>query len=234
MAARLHRHRHLRRSGRRRELAMDPISLRGGVAAGRVDGRVVRLRPPLPFRDPRTGQRLHAAAAYVEDCVRCLGGAPVAVTGCRMPGRAVDGASVVPPGVRRRGTARRKPCWSAPNYRKEPPMTESNSSPESMLAAFDRHCPLLFSIAYRILGSVADAEGVVQEAYLRWQRASDIRSPKAYRATVGARLCLDHLRKARMRRADVPREQVRPHPLGRVPAQRDSRKTRDFAVDRPA
>ena len=83
-------------------------------------------------------------------------------------------------------------------------MTESNSSPESMLAAFDRHCPLLFSIAYRILGSVADAEGVVQEAYLRWQRASDIRSPKAYLATVVTRLCLDHLRKARMRRADVP------------------------------
>src|SRR5215207_2064782 len=66
-----------------------------GVAAGRVDGRVVRLRPPLPFRDPRTGQRLHAAAGYVEDCVRCFGGAPVAVAGCRMPGRAVGGASVV-------------------------------------------------------------------------------------------------------------------------------------------
>src|SRR5215204_4792592 len=34
------------------------------------------------------GQRLPTAAGYVEDCVRCLGGAPVAVTGCRMPGRA--------------------------------------------------------------------------------------------------------------------------------------------------
>ena len=37
---------------------------------------------------------------------------------------------------------------------------------------FDRHRPLLFSIAYRMLGSVMDAEDVVQEAYLRWQRAS--------------------------------------------------------------
>jgi RNA polymerase sigma-70 factor, ECF subfamily len=79
-------------------------------------------------------------------------------------------------------------------------MTESNSSPESMLAAFDRHRPLLFSIAYRMLGSVADAEDVVQEAYLRWQRASEVRSPKAYLSTVVTRLCLDHLRSARMRR----------------------------------
>jgi hypothetical protein len=75
-------------------------------------------------------------------------------------------------------------------------MKESNSSPESMLTAFDRHRPLLFSIAFRMLGSVADAEDVVQEAYLRWQRASDVRSPKAYVSTVMTRLCLDHLRKA--------------------------------------
>jgi hypothetical protein len=75
-------------------------------------------------------------------------------------------------------------------------MTESNSSPESMLAAFDWHRPLLFSIAYRMLGSVADAEDVVQEAYLCWQRTSDMRSPKAYLSTVVTCLCLDHLRKA--------------------------------------
>ena len=75
-------------------------------------------------------------------------------------------------------------------------MTDSNSSPESMLAAFDRHRLLLFSIAYRMLGSVADAEDVVQEAYLCWQRTSDMRSPKAYLSTVVTCLCLDHLRKA--------------------------------------
>jgi hypothetical protein len=54
----------------------------------------------------------------------------------------------------------------------------------------------LISVAYRVLGSVTDAEDVVQEAYLRWQRASDIRSPKAYLSTVVTRLCLDHFRKA--------------------------------------
>ncbi len=37
---------------------------------------------------------------------------------------------------------------------------------------FDRHRPLLFSIAYRMLGSVMEAEDAVQEAYLRWRRAS--------------------------------------------------------------
>lgn len=38
--------------------------------------------------------------------------------------------------------------------------------------AFDRHRPLLFSKAYRMLGSVMEAEDAVQEAYLRWRRAS--------------------------------------------------------------
>ena len=50
---------------------------------------------------------------------------------------------------------------------------------EKTLAAFREHRPLLFSIAYRMLGSVSDAEDVVQDAYLRWQGtdAADVRSP---------------------------------------------------------
>src|SRR2546426_11959014 len=62
--------------------------------------------------------------------------------------------------------------------------------------------PILFSIAYRMLGSVMDAEDVVQEAYLRWQEASDddVRSPRAYLATIVTRLCINQLRSARVQR----------------------------------
>ena len=69
---------------------------------------------------------------------------------------------------------------------------------------FDRHRPLLFSIAYRMLGSVMDAEDVVQEAFLRWQRApqTEVRSPKAYLSAVVTRLCIDQLRTARTRREE--------------------------------
>ena len=69
---------------------------------------------------------------------------------------------------------------------------------------FDRHRPLLFSIAYRMVGSVAEAEDAVQEAYLRWQKASEVevRSPKAYLSAVVTRLCIDNLRSARVKREE--------------------------------
>lgn len=70
------------------------------------------------------------------------------------------------------------------------------------VAAFCEHRPLLFSIAYRMLGSVADAEDVLQDAYLKWERAAeaDVRSPRDYLATTVTRLAVDHLRSARVRR----------------------------------
>jgi RNA polymerase sigma-70 factor (ECF subfamily) len=64
--------------------------------------------------------------------------------------------------------------------------------------------PLLFSIAYRMLGTVSDAEDIVQETYLRHQRAlaegTRIESTRAYLSAVTTRLAIDHLRSARVRR----------------------------------
>ena len=63
--------------------------------------------------------------------------------------------------------------------------------------------PLMFSIAYRMVGSVGDAEDIVQEAFLRFHRASangeEIESPKAYVSAITTRLAIDHLRWARVR-----------------------------------
>jgi len=65
--------------------------------------------------------------------------------------------------------------------------------------------PLLLSIAYRMLGSVAEAEDVVQEAFLRYQhvlaeRPAEVDSPRAYLSAVVTRLAIDQLRSARARR----------------------------------
>ena len=70
------------------------------------------------------------------------------------------------------------------------------------LEAFREHRPLLFSIAYRMLGSAADAEDIVQEAYLRWLGAdpAGVRSPKDFLSATVTRLAVDHLRSARVRR----------------------------------
>ncbi|RBY89923.1 RNA polymerase sigma-70 factor [Blastococcus sp. TF02A-26] len=71
-----------------------------------------------------------------------------------------------------------------------------------VLEAFDGHRRLLFTVAYQMLGSVADAEDVVQDAWLRWSAADreDVADPRAYLVRITTRLALDRLRAARTRR----------------------------------
>jgi RNA polymerase sigma-70 factor (ECF subfamily) len=75
---------------------------------------------------------------------------------------------------------------------------------------------LLFSIAYRMVGTVSDAEDLVQEAFLRLHReqqeGTEIESPKAFLTTVITRLSIDHLRSARVRREEYVGEWL-PEPL---------------------
>lgn len=76
--------------------------------------------------------------------------------------------------------------------------------------------PLIFSIAYRMLGSVSEAEDIVQEAIVRYQRAladdTAVQSPKAYLSAIVTRLALDHLKSARARRETYVGEWL-PEPL---------------------
>jgi RNA polymerase sigma-70 factor (ECF subfamily) len=73
--------------------------------------------------------------------------------------------------------------------------------------------PYLFAIAYRMLGSVAEAEDVVQDAFLHYEEGGvEAESPKAYLATVTTRLAIDRLRSARARREVYPGEWL-PEPL---------------------
>lgn len=75
---------------------------------------------------------------------------------------------------------------------------------DTRLQTFETQRPLLFSIAYRMLGSVMEAEDAVQETYLRYMAtdAAAIQSPKAFLSTVITRLCLDQLKSARVKREE--------------------------------
>ena len=83
-------------------------------------------------------------------------------------------------------------------------------------APYEELRPLLFSIAYGMLGSVGEAEDIVQEAFLRFHRVvaegEQIESPKAYLSAVTTRLGIDQLRSARVRREDYVGEWL-PEPL---------------------
>lgn len=67
---------------------------------------------------------------------------------------------------------------------------------------FEEHRPVLTGVAYRMLGRIADAEDVVQEAWLRWSAASrdDVREPRAFLVRTTTRLAIDRLRQLQIRR----------------------------------
>jgi RNA polymerase sigma-70 factor, ECF subfamily len=83
-------------------------------------------------------------------------------------------------------------------------------------APYEELRPLLFSIAYRMISSVSEAEDIVQEAFLRIHRAeaegTKIEAPKAYLSTVTTRLSIDYLKSARARREQYVGEWL-PEPL---------------------
>ncbi|MFE5477495.1 RNA polymerase sigma-70 factor [Nocardia sp. NPDC056541] len=73
-------------------------------------------------------------------------------------------------------------------------MTESDT--------FATFRPLLFTIAYEILGCAADAEDVLQDSYLRWRDATEVTHPRAYLVQIVTRQAINHLRTVRRRRED--------------------------------
>jgi RNA polymerase sigma-70 factor, ECF subfamily len=83
-------------------------------------------------------------------------------------------------------------------------MTVTPTTDTTRQPVYEQLRPLLFSIAYRMVGSTSDAEDIVQEAFLRLHReasrGTDIASPKAWLSTVTTRLAIKHVQSARVRR----------------------------------
>ncbi len=96
---------------------------------------------------------------------------------------------------------------------------------------FEQYRPLMFSIAYRMLGSASEAEDVVQEAYLRYRKVppKTIGSPKAFLSTVVTRLSINYLELARTKR-EVYVGPWLPEPL---PTESDMQANRESPEDRP-
>lgn len=81
-------------------------------------------------------------------------------------------------------------------------MPNEESTPNDAAAVFEPLRPVLMRVAYRMLGSVADAEDMVQEGFIRWMKTdrSEIREPEAFLRRAVTRLCLDQLKSARHQR----------------------------------
>ncbi|MBM9508699.1 RNA polymerase sigma factor SigJ [Actinacidiphila acididurans] len=99
------------------------------------------------------------------------------------------------------------------------------------LAVFEEHRDRLWGIAYRLTGSVADADDAVQETWLRWQRQADdeVKDPRAFLTTVVSRICYDQFASARSRR-EVYVGPWLPEPLVTDAATPEDRVTLDESV----
>lgn len=91
------------------------------------------------------------------------------------------------------------------------------------LDIFNAHRERLFGIAYRMLGSVHDAEDIVQEAYIRWKRGGGdaVDNPGAFLSTMVTRMSIDVLRSARKRREEYVGDWL-PEPLASGPSAKDN------------
>jgi RNA polymerase sigma-70 factor, ECF subfamily len=96
--------------------------------------------------------------------------------------------------------------------------------------AFEALRPRLFGIAYRMLGVVADAEDVVQEAFLRWRQAEEApRAPEAWLVSVTTRLSIDRLRRATTERAAYEGLWL-PEPVAFAPPDREAELAEDLSL----
>ena len=101
---------------------------------------------------------------------------------------------------------------------------------QEQLDSFESIRQRLFGIAYRMLGVVADAEEVVQEALLRWQQTTEaLRSDEAWLASVATRIAIDRLRRAASERAAY-RGGWLPAPVATPPPDRDAELADDLSV----
>jgi DNA-directed RNA polymerase specialized sigma24 family protein len=97
--------------------------------------------------------------------------------------------------------------------------TIQNTSELSHAGTFEQHRPLLFAIAYRMLGSVADTEDLLQDTFIRWQQvpAVEVKSPRALLVTILTRLCINYLQAARLKYESYVGQWL-PEPIATSPA----------------
>jgi RNA polymerase sigma-70 factor (ECF subfamily) len=93
---------------------------------------------------------------------------------------------------------------------------------DDRLEAFNQHRSMLFAVAYRMLGSSADAEDLLQETFIRWQQTEiKVESPRALLVTIITRLCINYLQSARFTREQYFGQWL-PEPLVTDPRQNPS------------